>query len=441
MSSVKPRIIGVFSFLIFVNVAMAETITPSWDSNITNPLSPIAYEQGRNYLFNITWHNISSVPIFEFNGINETANTNLVYFNASVVQDENSDNISVSVGSTFLPRELRNIAEVDIIVSCLFNFDRVYYIDLMDLPNGTVLFTNTSNVINRCESTSDPQGLQIARFIVSTPSTDVVSFLRIYEPNGASSNFRFNGGDVNPDLTFYQRPQHNWAGNDMFANSSRELPFRLYTNGVESYVNKADLKPGTYNYKWYANNGDNWVSTDLFTYEINKAQPNITLTASPNFNVEVPSETTVSCSAESQLSLSLFRDGNLVGSGNPVSDMATLSAGDYVYICSTDGNENFTSASSSEILHVTIASSPSFGFQASSTPVAVTPSSAPVVTTTMPSEITTPIPTPITTGVTTPVTQPPTGLFLINPLLVLAGLLIVLAAGTYIVIKFYYKPI
>jgi len=92
-------------------------------------------------------------------------------------------------------------------------------------------------------------------------------------------------------------------------------------------------------------------------------------------------------------------------------------------------------------LHVTIASSPSFGFQASSTPVAVTPSSAPVVTTTMPSEITTPIPTPITTGVTTPVTQPPTGLFLINPLLVLAGLLIVLAAGTYIVIKFYYKPI
>ncbi|MBW2979780.1 Ig-like domain-containing protein, partial [Candidatus Woesearchaeota archaeon] len=82
-----------------------------------------------------------------------------------------------------------------------------------------------------------------------------------------------------------------------------------------------------------------------------KNQTTLTLSASPSWTVDYNTTTTVSCSANTNLTVELYRDGVLVASGvGSINETATLAAGTYSYVCNTTGNENWTSASVSNTL-------------------------------------------------------------------------------------------
>ncbi len=115
---------------------------------------------------------------------------------------------------------------------------------------------------------------------------------------------------------------------------------------AETYLMRfvlTDLSAGDYAYNWSANDTrNNWNVTPNYIYRVNKTAPSLNLVASPGWTVTQGTATAVTCSGPSQLSLTLYKNGQNFSSGNPVTDSGTYPIGDYYYQCNTDGNSNYT---------------------------------------------------------------------------------------------------
>lgn len=136
--------------------------------------------------------------------------------------------------------------------------------------------------------------------------------------------------------------------------SDGTMAFTMNSNVIST----PDSRPsaGSYNYVCQWTGGVNYsdcIQTNTLT--ISKAVPSISLTISPSETIVYPTQTTVSCSISSmsnEVVPHLFRNGILVS--NP--DIATLSAGNYVYICNSTATQNYSAIQSQKTLVVNAAS-------------------------------------------------------------------------------------
>lgn len=128
--------------------------------------------------------------------------------------------------------------------------------------------------------------------------------------------------------------------------------------GDEYYHAYSDLVAGTYVWREYANDtAGNENVTDQWTYIVNKETTILTLTASPSWSVINGTQTNVSCYANNnEVNSSLWRNNTFISSsiGGVISDVQTLALGDHSYVCNTTGSQNYTAASESNILTVTL---------------------------------------------------------------------------------------
>jgi VCBS repeat-containing protein len=140
--------------------------------------------------------------------------------------------------------------------------------------------------------------------------------------------------------------------------NSQEASARLSRNGqdVTNEIGKAVTLPaGSYSYVCSVQQTANYAgSSTSATFVINKATTSLMLDALPSWNVDEGTQTTVSCSANNnEVLLSLYRNSLQVTSGyGSISEIATLPAGSYVYVCNTTGSQNYTSANTSNTLTV-----------------------------------------------------------------------------------------
>jgi hypothetical protein len=173
------------------------------------------------------------------------------------------------------------------------------------------------------------------------------------------SNLKENPADP---ATYY--PTHSyqfnatWTDNIAISNVILEfagtnysyLAGQLNKSGNEYYKSFSSLAAATYNYKWYANDtSNNWASTPVETYTIDKAVAALFLTLSPSNNINYGTTSTVSCSANNlESSPALTR--NMTSMSNP--DSGILAVGSYNYACTAAATQNYTSASATTTLTV-----------------------------------------------------------------------------------------
>jgi subtilisin family serine protease len=114
------------------------------------------------------------------------------------------------------------------------------------------------------------------------------------------------------------------------------------------------LAAGQYSYRWLANDtfGNLNDSMPYRNITVLQADPNATISA-VSWAGTWPYQSTVNCTGESQVNMTLYRNNTLVGSGfGFAQDIRNLSAGVYNYTCNTSGNGNYTSDSASATLTI-----------------------------------------------------------------------------------------
>jgi hypothetical protein len=122
----------------------------------------------------------------------------------------------------------------------------------------------------------------------------------------------------------------------------------------EYYYDYASIPAGNYTYTWHAVDQSGFSnSTGPQPYVVNQAPTALNLTASPSsWTANEGQETNVSCSADNpEVVVELYRNSSLIGSGvDIVSDVQTLTAGTYDYVCNTTGSQNYSAATDSNTL-------------------------------------------------------------------------------------------
>jgi len=117
-----------------------------------------------------------------------------------------------------------------------------------------------------------------------------------------------------------------------------------------SYLLNFTPAAGTYTYRFYANNTEGKINqTDLFTYTINPADSQLTLSASPSWHVAEGTQVNISCSALAGLNVTLYKDG--VEVSNPY--VASFTFDTYNFSCVISDTVNYTPAFVSNLLVIT----------------------------------------------------------------------------------------
>lgn len=116
------------------------------------------------------------------------------------------------------------------------------------------------------------------------------------------------------------------------------------------YKTLTDLaaNPSGYPYKWYANDTNNiWSNSTTYTYIINKATANATLTIIPATPITYETQSNATCTEDNpEASGNLYRNGTLKNAEN--NTLIYLPADTWQYICNVSSTENYTSATDSQ---------------------------------------------------------------------------------------------
>ena len=128
--------------------------------------------------------------------------------------------------------------------------------------------------------------------------------------------------------------------------------------------NFSDLGVGTYAYRWYANDSlGQWNQTSQLNYVINQNTStlnflNLTINnteSDKTYIYKSPGNATGwydSNTVYGAISFNLSRNGTLIGSANPISEVATFGVGAFNYTYNTTGNANWSSAQKSFMLRI-----------------------------------------------------------------------------------------
>ncbi len=375
-----------------VTFSLFDTIAPFYSSNTTSPSTNTTYSINQSYWFNITWsdglgmskalieHNItgSGTPH------NETMSnsSSVYYFNVTdlaagtyvwrVYANDTNNTFNSTPQFSYSIRQATNNLNVFLNGALNKNVTAV-------VNTGINVTVNTTCTQSTCTITIARDGTNIVSG-ATTPyyTNDTISSVgsHYYTVNTAGNVNYTNGsstyyiaivpsyststsnipvtysnsttGTIN--ITFTSNPslsnvliQGDWSGtatNYTMPNSS----------GTNYYFN-ATFPAGTSTWKIYGNySGYLFNLTGPNSFTINKAAPNITLSVTPQWTLDIPVQTNASCTVGlSGFTAYLYRNGTLVT--NP--DVQTFSAGStYEYLCNNTVNQNYTSDNIKNILKV-----------------------------------------------------------------------------------------
>jgi len=357
------------------NFDVNDTTSPFWYS-LEIPQQTI-YAPLQNYTFKIRWADniqIHSV-IFNWNGT--------VYTYPQVVNDSITYNITLSDlsagnytyywfandtnGNTNQTSSLTfNISKASNPVRIYFNTSLNQNLTIVNSSSLTINVTGIGNISLYWSGTENGQ-------LVNQPSplTTSLTFTKLGKYNftavaDGNQNYTRNSSTyfvmVVPNYTIsYSVPTSYSSTPSSFSVNFSSSPgidnLFLELNGVRYVMTNSSLTTYSYSstlpagsYSWqilgnYSNHIFNLTALNSFT--IQKASPSVSLTAYPSWIVYKGNETRVSCSSP-YVSVSLYRNNTAVQ--NP--DSQTLSVGDYLYVCNSTENQNYSAQTVSKILSV-----------------------------------------------------------------------------------------
>jgi len=282
---------------------------PSLGDRVEEPASPTTYSSQATYRFNITVNDpdgegdISTV-IFEFNGVNETVTTYVIH---------NTTARNYSITKTDLPANPSG-----------YTFK--WYAN--DSQNSWASVVEGTYVINK--------GVNLLTSLTCSPSSTVT-----YPIQTTCTGTQSTTGD---DGVIY----YLYRDGELKSQKMNENPSETVLLGAGSYV-----------YKFNSSEGANWTANSTGITLTLTVQQN-TSTASymhlvingteSNKEYTYPAATNATAWFEensfvgSAPVFTLYRNTTLIGSSNPISDVAQLAAGFYNYTYYTPGNQNYSSA-------------------------------------------------------------------------------------------------
>jgi outer membrane protein assembly factor BamB len=282
---------------------------PSLGDRVEEPASPTTYSSQATYRFNITVNDpdgegdISTV-IFEFNGVNETVTTYVIH---------NTTARNYSITKTDLPANPSG-----------YTFK--WYAN--DSQNSWASVVEGTYVINK--------GVNLLTSLTCSPSSTVT-----YPIQTTCTGTQSATGD--DDVIYYL-----YRDGELKSQKMNDNPSETVLLGAGSYV-----------YKFNSSEGANWTANSTGITLTLTVQQN-TSTASymhlvingteSNKEYTYPAATNATAWFEensfvgSAPVFTLYRNTTLIGSSNPISDVAQLAAGFYNYTYYTPGNQNYSSA-------------------------------------------------------------------------------------------------
>jgi len=367
-----------------VTVAAFDTRAPAYSSNTTSPSSNLTWSANQTYWFNITWtdgsdvskalleHNITgsgtphndtmanSSSVYYLNvrdlasGIyvwrayaNDTNNTFNSTSQFTYVIRQAANDIWVHLNGTLNDNitSLNNTAiNITVNSTCVQSGCNITVIR----DGGVTLVSGGPNPYSKSDDVITSVGLH--NYTVTVPananySSNSKTFFVATVPNNSTtvsnmpSTFS-NTTVVMINITFDSNPslvnafiQGGWTGTD--------TNFTMSNTSLTSYYYNVTFPAGTYKWKIYGVYSNHTFGlTTPSSFTINAAAPALTLSITPQWTLDSPVTTNVSCTLTvASLAAKLYRNNTAVS--NP--DAQTFTAGNiYEYLCNNTVNQNYT---------------------------------------------------------------------------------------------------
>jgi len=392
-----------------VSITLSDTLSPTFSSNTTSPTSNTTYAPNQTYWFNVTWgdnigiskvqieHNLtgSSTPH------NETMNNSgsVYYWNFTdlsagmyvwkVYANDTTNNQNSTIQQTYIIYQATPTINVFLDGRLNANMTSIVNENVNVTANTTCLQSGCTITIKRDGGTivsgaSNPSfnldnitSTGVHNYIVTvTSNTNYSSSSASYFVGTVSSYSTFtsnipltysNTNVSSINITFGSNPnlvnvniEGNWFGT--------ATSYTMSNSSGTSYYYSTTFPAGTHTWKIYgvySNHSFNLTASKSFT--INKATPTLTLSITPQWTLDSPLQTNVSCTLNvAGLTANLYRNGTSV----TTPDVQTFSAGTiYEYLCNNTVNQNYTADTVKNAL--VIKSKPSVNLSFSQAPTLV----------------------------------------------------------------------
>lgn len=370
------------SFTLFDNTA------PTYSSNTTSPATNTTYAINQSYWFNVTWsdnigiskalleHNITGSGTPHNDTMSNTSNT--YYLNVSdltagtyvwkVYANDTNNTFNSTPQFTYLIRQATNTLSV--YLNGTLNGNITSFVDTaVNVTGASACIQSTCNITIARDgttiaslkpspfSTSDTIAtLGLHNYTVSVTgnanytsnsATFYVATTPGFTKSTANIPLSFSNTTSNITLTFNSAPslsdifmKSSWSStNDTIPNSSLTV-----------YTHSAVLPAGSHTWTIFGVYSNHTFNITSGSFEINKASPTLTLSIVPQWTLDTPIQTNVSCTVGNHLlTAKLYRNETAVS--NP--DVQTFSAGStYAYLCNNTVNQNYTTGDIKNTLYI-----------------------------------------------------------------------------------------
>lgn len=364
-----------------VSLAIFDVTAPKYSNIVTSPSTNSSYIPRQEYWFNITWtdnsaisnvlleHNFTGAASLHNDSMSSSGNvyymkfTDLpagtymwrVYANDTNNTFNSTDQLTyivrkgVNTLNVFLNGSLNS--NITVINGTVVNITANASCTQADCSisiarDGVIIFSSDPNPTQRSDTLTSI-GLHNytisvtgnANFSSNSVTYFVATVPRYSTSTSVPSTYSTTVGTIS--ITFATDPklynvliQGDWSGTTTI--------YTMSNTSTTNYYYNITFPAGTYTWKIYGNYSNHMFNlTGLNSFTINRAIVPVTLSITPQWILDSPIQTNVSCAVSlPEFTAKLYRNGTLVS--NP--DIQTFAAGSiYEYVCNSTTNQNYTS--------------------------------------------------------------------------------------------------
>lgn len=371
-----------------VTFSLFDTLAPTFSSNGTSPASNTTYAPNQSYWFNITWTDnvdISKVLI-EHNLTGSGTPHNDTMSNVTSIYYLNARDLSAG---TYVWRVYANDTNNTFNSTSQFTYSIRQATNTLSVYLNGTLNSNITSLVNTavnvtgvgsctqsaCNISISRDGTTIASLkpnpfltndviasvglhnytvsitgnanYTSNSATFYVATTPGYTVSTSNIPLTFSNGTSNITITFDSIPSLS----DIFIKGGwATTNVTLSNSSTTVYAYNSTLPAGSHTWTIFGNYSSHIFNITSGSFTINKASPTLTLSITPQWTLDTPVETNVSCSTSiSALTGKLYRNATSVT--NP--DVQTFSAASiYIYVCNNTVNQNYTTDSLTNTLYI-----------------------------------------------------------------------------------------
>ena len=401
-----------------VTFTIFDTLAPMYSSNTTSPSNNSTYSANQSYWFNITWadgvgisrvlieHNITGSSTSH----NETMSnsSSVYYFNVTdltagtyvwrVYANDTNNTFNSTSQFTYLIRQASNELKVYLNGTLNGNITSINNTAINITVNascpqlgcnitavrdgGVTLISGGPNPYSKSDDVITSTGLHNYSITVSgntnytsSSATYFVATVPSYTTSASNIPITYANNTVGTiTITFDSNPslanvqiEGDWSGT--------ATKYNMANSSLTQYYYNTTFPAGTSNWKIYGTYANHTFNlTVLNSFIINRAAPVIKLNITPQWVLDTPIQTNVSCTVSiSSLTANLYRNGTSVA--NP--EVQTFTAGSvYEYFCNNTVNQNYTTNTAKNTLIIKAKPSASLSFVQAPTLVEVVQNSS-----------------------------------------------------------------